>query len=96
MSSPPPFPPQELLDLGYGIVATAGTKAALDAGGCVGVESVLKIQEGRPNAGDLMVNREITMVLITTTGAFQCPSPPDGLRMHLCVPTFDTSINCAL
>ena len=57
------------MSLGYGIVATAGTKAALEAGGLKGVESVLKIQEGRPNAGDLMVNKEITMVFITTKGA---------------------------
>ncbi len=55
--------------MGYGIVATAGTKAALEAGGVSGVEGVLKIQEGRPNAGDLMVNKDITMLMITTTGA---------------------------
>ncbi len=55
--------------MGYGIVATAGTKAALEAGGVADVEAVLKIQEGRPNAGDLMVNKDITMLMITTTGA---------------------------
>ena len=55
--------------MGYGIVATAGTKAALEAGGVQDVEAVLKIQEGRPNAGDLMVNKDITMLMITTTGA---------------------------
>ncbi len=60
---------QDLQGMGYGIVATAGTKAALEAGGMADVEAVLKIQEGRPNAGDLMVNKDITMLMITTTGA---------------------------
>ena len=51
----------------------------------MGVESVLKIQEGRPNAGDLMVNKEITMLFITTTGAPQtrCRASEDSrVRDH--------------
>lgn len=39
--------------LGFGIVATRGTAAALQKAG-VDAQSVLKIQEGRPNAADLM------------------------------------------
>ena len=58
-------------------MATSGTKAALEAGGVTGVEAVLKIQEGRPNAGDLMVNKDITMLMITTTGA--CHPRPQHL-----------------
>jgi carbamoyl-phosphate synthase large subunit len=40
---------------------------ALEKGG-VKCERVLKIQEGRPNAGDMLKNGEISMLLLTTTG----------------------------
>ena len=53
--------------MGYGIIATYHTAAHLRVNG-VDCQSVLKIQEGRPNAGDLMRNGEINMMLITTTG----------------------------
>lgn len=54
-------------ELGYGIVATRGTAAALQEGG-VDAQVVLKIQEGRPNASDLMKNGDISMMFITSTG----------------------------
>ena len=44
-----------------------GTQMALEKGG-VKCERVLKIQEGRPNAGDMLKNGEISMLLLTTTG----------------------------
>lgn len=44
----------------------AGTAQALRAAG-VPCESVLKIQEGRPNPADLMKNGEISLVLMTST-----------------------------
>ena len=56
-----------LVGLGYTIVATTGTAAALRAGG-VPCTDVLKIQEGRPNAADLMRNGEVGMLFITSTG----------------------------
>lgn len=50
-----------------------GTAAALEEGG-VKCERVLKIQEGRPNASDLLKNGDIAMMLLTTKGAPQpCP-----------------------
>ncbi len=48
-------------------MATRGTAAALREGGVEATE-VLKIQEGRPNAGDLMKNGDISMMFITSTG----------------------------
>lgn len=54
-------------ELGFGIIATRGTAAALKEGG-VDAEVVLKIQEGRPNASDLMKNNDINMMFITSTG----------------------------
>ena len=56
-----------LVKLGYKIVATVGTAAALRAGG-VECADVLKIQEGRPNAADLMRNGEVDLLFITSTG----------------------------
>ncbi|KAK9909404.1 hypothetical protein WJX75_001745 [Coccomyxa subellipsoidea] len=58
---------KKLVELGYGVVATRGTAAALREGG-VDAQEVLKIQEGRPNAGDLMKNGDISMMFITSTG----------------------------
>ena len=49
-------------------VVHQGTSAALQEAG-VKSERVLKIQEGRPNASDLLKNGEICMMLLTTTGA---------------------------
>ncbi len=54
-----------------------GTAAALEAGG-VRCERVLKIQEGRPNAGDLLKNGEIQMMLLTTKGVPPAPFPAES------------------
>lgn len=47
---------------------TQGTADRLEKAG-VSCERVLKIQEGRPNASDLLKNGEIQMLLLTTKGA---------------------------
>lgn len=54
-------------ELGYSILSTGGTGKHLKANG-VDCEIVLKIQEGRPNIGDLVKNGDIAMMLITSTG----------------------------
>ena len=59
---------KELAGMGYGVMATYHTAALLRAEGVPNVQSVLKIQEGRPNAGDLLKNGEIQMLFITSTG----------------------------
>ncbi len=56
-----------LQELGYSILSTSGTGKHLKANG-VDCEVVLKIQEGRPNIGDLVKNGDIAMMLITSTG----------------------------
>jgi carbamoyl-phosphate synthase large subunit len=58
---------KELQELGYGILSTGGTASHLKQNG-VDCETVLKIQEGRPNAGDLVKNGDIQMMMITSTG----------------------------
>ena len=51
-----------------------GTARHLEAGGVKG-ERVLKIQEGRPNASDLLKNGEIQMMLLTTKGGHPRSAP---------------------
>ncbi|MGV3774367.1 MAG: carbamoyl-phosphate synthase large subunit [Verrucomicrobiales bacterium] len=54
-------------DLGFELVSTAGTAAVLrDAG--LKVQSIFKLTEGRPNAVDLLKNREIQLVINTPSG----------------------------
>jgi carbamoyl-phosphate synthase large subunit len=55
-------------DLGFEIVATAGTHAALEAAGVVS-SKVLKISEGRPNIDDMIRNEEIALAINTSDNA---------------------------
>ena len=52
-------------DLGFEIVATSGTHAALQAAG-VASTKVLKISEGRPNIDDMIKNEEIALAINTS------------------------------
>ncbi|MFN7645127.1 MAG: carbamoyl-phosphate synthase large subunit, partial [Burkholderiales bacterium] len=53
-----------LHELGFRIVATRGTGAAIAAAG-LPVTTVHKVQEGRPNVVDMMKNGEVSMVINT-------------------------------
>jgi len=53
-----------LSELGYKIVATRGTAAAIEAAGLT-VQVVNKVTEGRPHIVDMMKNGEISMVINT-------------------------------
>jgi carbamoyl-phosphate synthase large subunit len=55
-------------ELGFSLLATSGTAAALAAAGMT-AEVVAKVSEGRPHVVDLMVNRRIQLVVNTATGA---------------------------
>jgi carbamoyl-phosphate synthase large subunit len=54
-------------EYGFQIAATRGTAAALRAAG-VKTKTVLKVNEGRPNAVDMLKAGSITLVIYTTTG----------------------------
>jgi len=58
---------RDFAQLGFELVATAGTASVLEAAG-LKVQRVHKLQEGRPNAIDLMKNREIQLVINTPEG----------------------------
>jgi len=53
--------------LGFKLVATAGTAAVLEKAG-LKVQHIFKLSEGRPNAIDLLKNKEIQLVINTPAG----------------------------
>ena len=55
---------RELHDLGFSLVATRGTAAAIEAAG-LPVTSVNKVTEGRPHVVDMIKNNEIALVVNT-------------------------------
>ncbi len=55
---------RELSGMGFGLVATKGTAAALAAAG-LDVQAVNKVTEGRPHVVDMIKNGEIAMVIHT-------------------------------
>jgi carbamoyl-phosphate synthase large subunit len=56
-----------LAELNYKLISTRGTATVLREAG-IGVEEVPKIQEGRPNLIDYMVNDQIALVINTPSG----------------------------
>ncbi len=58
---------REFVDLGFGIIATSGTAAAL-AKAKIPVQNVFKVREGRPNVLDRVKNGDITFILNTPSG----------------------------
>ena len=65
---------RELADLGFSLVATAGTAAALREAG-IKVREVCKLQQGSPNIIDCIRAREADLVINTPGGS---QSGPDG------------------
>ncbi len=59
---------RQFVDLGFDLIATGGTADVLQQAG-LKVERVLKVSEGRPNAIDLLKNKEIQLVINTPGGA---------------------------
>ena len=58
---------REFVEIGFQIVATSGTWAALHEAG-VPVTKVYKIREGRPNVLDLVTNGDIDFIINTPSG----------------------------
>ena len=59
---------RQFADLGFELIATGGTAAVLEQAG-LKVQRIFKLQEGRPNAIDLLKNKEIQLVINTPSGA---------------------------
>jgi carbamoyl-phosphate synthase large subunit len=61
-------PCRRLLEMGFALMATRGTAAALAEAG-LAVETVNKVLEGRPHIVDRMLSGEVQLVFNTTEGA---------------------------
>jgi len=59
---------REFAELGFDLVATGGTATVLEKAG-LKVERIFKLSEGRPNAIDLLKNKELQLVINTPSGA---------------------------
>jgi carbamoyl-phosphate synthase large subunit len=59
---------KRFVELGFNLVATRGTAAALRAAGLT-VKNIFKVNEGRPNAVDLLKGGSVQLAIYTTTGA---------------------------
>ena len=55
---------RSLIQLGFEVLATEGTAATMRKAG-LDVQRIFKVQEGRPNAVDLMINNDINLVINT-------------------------------
>jgi carbamoyl-phosphate synthase large subunit len=73
---------RELTKLGFRVLATRGTKRALDAHG-VRCETVNKVLDGRPHIVDLMKNGEVHLVFNTTEGTKALADSKDIRRTAL-------------
>ena len=58
---------RQFIDLGFDLIATSGTASVIEKAG-LKVERIYKLTEGRPNALDLLKNREIQLVINTPAG----------------------------
>ena len=58
---------KSLADLGFNLVATRGTSAALEKAG-LRVKMIFKVNEGRPNVVDHVINGDIQMMINTPLG----------------------------
>jgi carbamoyl-phosphate synthase large subunit len=58
---------RDLTDLGFRLIATRGTAAYLRAYG-LDVDVVFKVNEGRPNIADEIVNRKVDLIINTPLG----------------------------
>jgi carbamoyl-phosphate synthase large subunit len=59
---------KQLLELGFNVVATDGTRRVLQEHGLKNVELVLKIHEGRPHIMDSIKNEKINLIVNTPSG----------------------------
>ena len=58
---------RDLVNLGFEVVATAGTARVIEAAG-LPVRRVNKVTEGRPHVVDMIKNDEVTLIINTTEG----------------------------
>jgi carbamoyl-phosphate synthase large subunit len=81
-----------LEEWGFSLVATRGTARFLDENG-LNVTTVNKVTEGRPNVVDMIKNKDIAMIVNTTSNSQQSRSDSYEIRreaLHYRIPYFTT------
>ncbi|MFW6020466.1 MAG: carbamoyl-phosphate synthase large subunit [Guyparkeria sp.] len=81
-----------LVEWGFSLVATRGTARFLDENG-LAVTTVNKVTEGRPNVVDMIKNKDIAMIVNTTSNSQQSRSDSYEIRreaLHYRIPYFTT------
>jgi carbamoyl-phosphate synthase large subunit len=69
----------QLINLGFTLIATAGTADSLKAAG-VPVKRVNKVYEGQPHIVDAMINGEVQMIINTTAEGAQSLADSFSIR----------------
>ncbi|MGA3189362.1 MAG: carbamoyl-phosphate synthase large subunit [Bryobacteraceae bacterium] len=72
---------KRLHDLGFEITATRGTAAAIRAGGVVS-KTVFKVNEGRPNAVDLLKAGSLDLIIYTATSGAHAFADEKSIRKN--------------
>ena len=79
---------QDLMDLGFNVVATTGTRKILQDHG-LAVDAVLKLHEGRPHVLDWIKNEQIQLIVNTPSGG---DAQADGRRLRRSALTYKIPI----
>ncbi len=58
---------KDLVELGFDLIATRGSARIIEAAG-LAVETINKVQEGRPDVRDMLKNRSVDFIINTTEG----------------------------
>jgi len=69
----------QLINLGFSLISTSGTAAALQAAG-VPVQRVNKVYEGQPHIVDAIINGDVQMMINTTASGAQMQADSFSLR----------------
>jgi carbamoyl-phosphate synthase large subunit len=79
-----------LSELGFGIIATAGTGAILKENG-ISVKNVYRLSEGRPNVIDLIKNGKVSLIINTPQGTVPRQNEnlirTEALKHNICIMT---------
>jgi carbamoyl-phosphate synthase large subunit len=79
---------KELIDLGFKVVATSGTRQVLQANDLI-VEQVYKLHEGRPHVLDWIKNQQVQLILNTPSGS---EAHVDGRKIRRAALTYKVPI----
>ncbi len=71
---------KDLIELGFKVVATGGTRQALLENGVEDVELILKLHEGRPHIVDWIKNKQIQFIINTPSAEEEAQN--DGLKIR--------------